>query len=659
MVTYEQWNKAIISYFFEDHDDRDEIVFLQTNAEMLSEIADAKLSDFNIVDATVSLTQVVREKVVFGDSVKLSPVNPPIPGNLWADFSEREPPQIAFLALMVLAASMMETAEDVLHTNYYVPLNQLLFDEQRRGCPEGIHLWQIEKFWKHLQLWAWEQQHIELYLTEGPPNQKYVWYPKSQCLISTHDRRSIYCFFHDHKLTPFSDLSDDQLEKVFALWLQASSLTKIKRYFSNKSYKTSILNQVKSLLEHWDGEIPPEPLHGKRQTTAAVDIELRFDPFDNNVEIRYWVPTRGRDKIKCKANPLEIQDLQPSHLEKWFRPIPDDRGEFWNWNLLNRLQLQTDETNPIIYTLGLSDIWVFRKNPERDIDWLSQRNLQLYEDHLIIFRERLVNQIVDCLRQICEQEIEKPSRIYVNDKPNNWLYLRVEPIKRVSFSEQDLWRLSVDAGERIRLIGGLLVRDRNGRRAYLDICLPTVFVPQFGLSNQEPLRIDEKEFSLDKDRFVRLGNGLGPGVYQLTYGGQTRELRVISPECSLEHRDQTLIASISEDRTLIPIHAMKKISEISEGFGIWLTGAKLFGNIPPPSSLTDDEFSKVPAHIISSVVKVAIDFKEGKTAVPEWFDEVIEYLDQNIALRALVEKRLNFYDKAALSYMELRKQIGK
>ena len=225
MVTYEQWNKAIISYFFEDHDNHDEIVFLQTNAEMLSEIADAKLSDFNIVDAAVSLTEVVREKVVFGDSVILSPVNPPSQGNLWADFSEKEPPQIAFLSLMVLAASMMETAEDVLHTNYYVPLNQLLFDEQRKGCPEKIHLWQIEKFWKHLQLWAWEQHDIELYLTEGPPNQKYVWYPKSQCLISTHDRRSIYCFFHDHKLTPFSDISDDQLEKVFALWLQGSSLT--------------------------------------------------------------------------------------------------------------------------------------------------------------------------------------------------------------------------------------------------------------------------------------------------------------------------------------------------------------------------------------------------------------------------------------------------
>ena len=543
------------------------------------------------------------------------------------------------------------------HSNYYVPLNQLLFDEQRKGCPERIHLWQIEKFWKHLQLWAWEQHDIELYLTEGPPNQKYVWYPKSQCLISTHDRRSIYCFFHDHKLTPFSDISDAQLEKVFALWLQASSLTKIKRYFSNKSYKTSILNQVKSLLKHWDGEIPPEPPRGERQTTTSISVELRFDLFGNNAEIRYWIPSRGRGKIKCKTNPLGIQDLQPSHLEKWFQPVIDSNGTFWN--LLNPLQLRTDETNPIIYTLGLPDIWVFREDPERDDGWLSQRYMHLYEDHLVMCRKRLANQVIDCLGQTCEEEIEEPSPIYVNDKENDWLYLRIKPTNQSHFSDPRFWRLSVVSSKRISLIGGLSIRDQQGCRSYLNICLPNVLVPKLGLSDQEPLRIDEQEFPLNKDRLVALDNALKPGVYQLTYGGQIRELRVISPECSLERHGQTLITSISEDRTSIPTYAMKEISEISEGSGIWLTGAKFVGYLPLPLPTIGDELLKVPANIVSSVVKVAIDLKQGKISVPGWFDVAIEYLDQNVVLRALVEKKLDLYRETALSYMELRKQIGK
>ena len=59
---------------------------------------------------------------------------------------------------------------------------------------------------------------------------------------------AIYRFFRDHySITPFSDISDSQLEKKLRTWLQSSDLdpAKIKRYFSNESYKESILSQVK------------------------------------------------------------------------------------------------------------------------------------------------------------------------------------------------------------------------------------------------------------------------------------------------------------------------------------------------------------------------------------------------------------------------------
>ena len=657
MVTYEQWNKAIISCFFENCEPS-EIVFLRTDANTLLEIAEKFKFDVADADkAADSLAEAVRDEVVDSDSVDFWKINPTQifrQGNRSAE----EPSQVAFLALSVLAASLMDSGDSIGANNYYIRLNELLFGQSVKGYPPGFNRHTFEDFWKHLQKWARDQHNVELYLTEGPISIKYVWYAKSQCLISMRDRRAIYQFFSDHNLTPFSKISDSQLEKKFRPWLRGSAgSTKIERYFSNNSYKQSILSQVKSLLEHWDGEIPPEPLQGKRQTTASINIELRSDVFVNNAEIRYWIPTRGRKKIRCKTNPLGIQDLQPSHLEKWFQPVIDRNGTFWN--LRDSLQLQTDETNPIIYTLGLSDIWVFREDPERDHGWLSERYMHLYEDHLIMFHKRLASQVIDCLGQTCEEELEEPSPIYVSGKENDWLYLRIKPTNPSRFSDPKLWRLSVVSSKRISLIGGLSVKDQHGRRTYLDICLPDVLVPKLGFSDQKPLRIDDQEFSLDEERLVRLNNALGPGVYQLTYGGQTRELRIISPEYSSKHRDQTLIACISENQTSIPTYAMKKISEVLKGSGVWLTGAKHFGNIPLPLSPTDDEFSKVPAHIISSVVKVAIDIKKGKTSVPEWFDEAIEYLDQNITLRSLVEKKLDSYDKAVLSYMELRKQIGK
>ena len=656
MATYEQWNKAIISYFFQDSEPG-QIAFLQINSETLGEIAER--FNFNVADAAKSLKGAVRDKVVHYNRVLLRTVDP----DSWNNYSESEPYQTAFLALTVFAASLMDvenSAEDVVaRNNYYYRLNELLFGKSVKGAPRGFEGPQFEYFWQHLQGWALEQYTVVLYLTEGSSSRRYVWYPISQCLISMHDRRDVYRFFRNHNLTPFSGLSDTQLEKDFRNWLRSARITKIEQYFNISSYRRSILSQVKSLLKHWDGEIPPEPTfnkNGKRQTTASINVELRFD-FRNNPEIRYWFPRRGRDETRCKTNLLEVEYLQQSHLEKWFQPVIDNKRTFWSWNLLNHLQLETDETNSIIYTLGPSDIWVFQKDSERDDGWLSQRNMQLYEDHLIVFRKELANQIMDCLRKICEQEIEKPSPIYVEEKENGWLYLRVKPIKFASFSKQEVWRLSVNSGERIRLIGGISVKDRYGRRAYLDIRLPTVFVPDLGVSDQKTLQIDEKPFPVDEDQLVTLDNALTPGVYQLTYGRQTRELRVIAPERSLEHHNRTLIASIFKDQAAMPNYAIKEIPEISEEPGISLTGAKIFGAPPPPSP--PDKFSKVPAHIISSVVKVAINFKKGKTSVPEWLDEAIEYLEQNMALQAMVEKKLNLYDKEALSYTELRKHIGK
>ena len=159
--------------------------------------------------------------------------------------------------------------------------------------------------------------------------------------------------------------------------------------------------------------------------TSTIDVERHFHVFNQTVEVRYWLPRRGRDEIAFERNPLEIERLQTFGSERWFRQVSDDGGAFWK--LRHSLQLQTDATNPIVYTLGTSDVWVFRKESERDESWLSQRNMQLYEEHLIVFRKKLANRVVTRLKQTCGPEIEKPSPIRVSGKWNGWLYLRVKP----------------------------------------------------------------------------------------------------------------------------------------------------------------------------------------------------------------------------------------
>ena len=658
-MDYEQWNQAIISYFFEECEPG-EIAFLQANDETLSEIAE--LSNFNVPDAAESLITVVKNEVVkAGDRVNFWSIDPT---NQWISFQGKEPPQVAFLALTVLAASRMESSDSGFHTNYYVRLNELLFDKSIQGLPKGIRYQIFEGLWKHLQQWVNNRYNIELYMTEGSLSRRYVWYPISQCLISKHDRRAVYRFFYRNNLTPFSNLSDRQLEEHLHYWcMSGGESAKIKRYLSNESYKRSILSQVKSLLKHWDGEIPPdEESVSKKHTTASINVELRFDPF-GKVEVRYWFPRRGRNEIDCKINSFGIKRLETSGSEKWFGPIIDEEGTFWG--TLNALQVQTVEAKPIIYTLGCSDIWIFRRDSERDDGWLSQRNMQLYEEHLVVFREELAEQILDCLNQTCVIGDEEPNFIY-----DGWVYLLAKPTKLLSFSEQDLWRLSVVYSKQIRFIGGLLTHDQHGHRAYLNICLPFVFVPDLGLPGEVPLKVGSRELSVGKDRLVMLEDILGSGVHKISYGGKTSDLRIITPKRSLEHNNRTLAAALPQDGPEMPAYSTRKIAEISAESGVWLIGAKLLGTGIPEITWDDmqiepsipqedsDLSSKSPAEFISLVVKTAIELKQDKALVPKWLGQAIEYIDQNVVLRSLVQKKLGHYHEKALSYADLREEGG-
>ena len=649
-MDYEQWNQAIISYFFEECEPG-EIVFLQTNDETLAEIA--------VQDAGESLITAVRNEVVkAGGRINLWSIDP----TLWMDSQNKGPRHVAFLALTVLAASLMETTEGVFHTNYYTPLNQLLFDESHKGKPQGMKLPQIEAFWKHLQKWASDFHNVELYLTQGSSNRRYVWYPISQCLINEHDQHQIYRFFSSNNLTPFSDLRDSELYNKLYYWTSSSQGSpKLKHYLLNPYYRKVIFNQVKSLLKHWDGEVPlDETPTGKKPITVPINVELRFKSLDK-VEVRYWFQRRGRDEIGCDPNSLGIKCLQPSGLEKWFQSIIGKSDIFWH--LPNRLQLQTVEAKPIIYTLSPSDIWVFRKDSERDDGWLSQRYMELYEEHLIVFRKWLANEVITRVKQTCDLETETPSSFY-----DGWLYLRCKPTKLLRSPEKDLWRLSVDYSKQIRFIGGLSVRDQHGHRAYLNICLPTVFVPDLGLSSEVSLKVGAQELSVGKDRLVMLDNILGSGVHRISYGGKTSDLRVVAPKRSLEHNNRTLAAILPQDGPEMPTYSMKKIAEISAESGAWLIGAKLFGTsvpeitwadvqIEPPTPKEDRYlFSKTPAELVSLVVKTAIELKQDKALVPKWLDKIIEDLDQNVALQTLVQKKLRHYHETALSYADLCKK---
>ena len=208
------------------------------------------------------------------------------------------------------------------------------------------------------------------------------------------------------------------------------------------------------------------------------------------------------------------------------------------------------------------------------------------------------------------------------------------------------------------------------RNSYIDFCLPTIVVPNLIADSDEPLYMNEQPVDIPSNRKIELPDKPDTDKFHLSYLDCNQPtLHIIIPKRSLEHQDKTLTTVLSKNRDTVPTYSKETIAEITEKSGVWLAGAKLFGtDIPettwenvvevPIEPLPPKNDKKVPAQLISSVVKLAIELRNNGVSVPEWFDETIQYLDENVAMRTLVQKKLQQYKEKALSYDDLRKYIG-
>ena len=541
MVTYEQWNKAIISYFF-DNREHDEIVFLHTTPDTLPEIA--KHAGFNVDDPEESLKEAVRKKVVINrviptDEIWLRRISP----------ADKEHPHVAFLALCVLAAYNMGTSEEVFHTNYYIQLNKLLFNKPNKGKPKGLETKDWEEFWIYLKDWVEDKYDVKLYLTQGHP--RYVWYPISQCLISKHDEHILQVIFKEMDLKQGAYL--DQLQLLDSLCscdsFQKLSL-KIKRPIMDQ--KTAevrlILGQIQLLLKNWDGVVWERIRRGTtRQSSTSISVQL-FDIPDEIDEVCYWFRRRQKSQITFKENALHIKTLQ-SLNEQWFKPIAV-RAEHLSFQILRKgIELNTTDANPFTYRIKPSDIWVFRWDEDRADGWLSQDNLLLHEEHLIVYCQKLEWQVTSFLEQVCDKiSASKPIRIEGNN--TGWQYIKAKP---TGFTDSSLFgfRITTSETDQIKFVCGLPLGGQ--RNSYIDFCLPTIVIPNLIADSDEPLYMNEQPVDIPNNRKIELPDKPDTDKFHLSYLDCLQPtLHIITPKRSLEQQDKTLNTVLSKKRDTIP-----------------------------------------------------------------------------------------------------------
>lgn len=551
---------------------------------------------------------------------------------------------------------------------YYQPLNELLFDDPDRGRWEHNELEHIEKLWKHLQNWVEYEHNIELHLTPGPPNQRFVWYPKSQCLISQRDEHKLHGIFKEKDLKPGAYLDESQLLKILRSSKYFHSLSvKITRPINdnNTAEVRLILAQIQLLLENWDGiplnGSPPGP---PKQRATSINVHL-FDIPDEIDEICFWFSRRQSSQITFKHNPLDVEALQLSDDDQWYEPYVMHANLEVFQILQNGVELKTTGANPFTYRIKPSDIWVFRWDSDHADGWLSTNNLLLHEEHLIVYSRQLEWEVTSFFKQVCDK-ISTSKSIRIGGKGTGWQYIKATPT-RLYDSSFFGFRITTTETKQIKFVGGLPVGGQ--RNSYIDFCLPTIVVPNRLTDSNESFYMNGQSVDIPTNRKIELPDQLDSDKYHFSYLDclQTT-LHIITPKRSEKHQEKVLTTVLSKNRDAIPTHSKEPIAEFMEKSGVRVTGAKLFGldipettwddvsEVPIEPAPTKNE-NKMPAQLISSVVKLAIKLKNNDLSIPEGFDETMQYLEENVAVKTLVQKKLQQYKENALSFEDLRKYI--
>jgi hypothetical protein len=178
MVSYDQWNHAILSYFVEGVQ-RGSGVFLSIDEDVIQLIG----REFGLTreQSLRSFRFAVLQCVFEGERAKLYRVS--------GRNSRNEPNGIAFLAAMVLAASYMALEEGTSQSNYFKRLREVLAlpQDERRPRPLDMDTGDEEVLWQEWALWL---QEVGLLPTayEGVGSMRYINYPISQALLRRTDK---------------------------------------------------------------------------------------------------------------------------------------------------------------------------------------------------------------------------------------------------------------------------------------------------------------------------------------------------------------------------------------------------------------------------------------------------------------------------------------
>ena len=453
-ISYHEWSKLIAEHFF-NSENAGRVVYFSVDARTLSDISGLSESD-----ATVSLVDAVRGLVTEDWRVRrvknLTGV--------WERRADRtdddEPPAIAFLAFVVLAATKMGENAKFSVSNFYKPLRQLLNPQDMESGAPGDFTAHIEELWEAVRRWLNDELQGRRGLLPGRPasHYRYIVEALQFAVIRAAHFRKLEEFFRRIGLEPGEELPGRDLFLHLLAFLKTRHEDWARRLLSFCEDHPSIAeSMVAEEARKWDG-MPRDARTGR----AIGRLHLGFNSIR---DLRLFILAAWDDrlpkKIELPSDDGSVIEMTAIHEDKadrgWYEPIPLELDVPISEILSDGVELRS-LTNSFEFQESNAYAFAFDEDARC---WTSVRSMSLEVLHHVMVRDAVVG---DALRFFQTVSAIDPAvhGHYPKDWPAGWSLIRgvrldVRPMTKVPDDLAGL--LPSGAGPRLRLEGGLRVGD--------------------------------------------------------------------------------------------------------------------------------------------------------------------------------------------------------
>ncbi|MGW6791273.1 hypothetical protein [Streptomyces chartreusis] len=384
-AAYEHWHEVLSAEFFgEAHALRSTVLYVDDEIER--ELAALNGIEDGLAQAVAEeLNWVAPERPLFQRIQSAC--------RAWAaDGSTGPPPSLPVLALSVLAATRMASADGMLKTNFYGRWVQL-FGEQSGSYRANklVHAFlEVAEMWEQLD--AWLEQTGGLYGTSTVSTDAYYWkigFPISQALVRGADRQVLTRFFAATRLRPNNpnQVSGRELLRRLRVWTAGRDRGLSHRLLDEmenaaETGEALITSLLRRLADDWDGTLH-EPERGHRRRAHGLRLvvadrgsraEWLAEVVDDLPEAHVSLPGGRTFALRKEYGDVYggLETLQPSPQQ-----------------LANGVRLEGDT---LVLEWVPQEVVLLRKHPHLG-DWVSTEYFEPGELHWILAADTAVHDV--------------------------------------------------------------------------------------------------------------------------------------------------------------------------------------------------------------------------------------------------------------------------